>query len=688
MRTPSHRPRRRTPVPRRGTPYLLLLGVLLTTRPSLHAQGGFAVSGTAVPPGMAAAPEEWRLWQLYQDGKRIQARERATAWLKEHPDSFVGHLVLGLVHRYVEANLPKALHHLRKARTLFESRYGSRPVPSAPWGWHARILRETASTLGAMERFVEQLRVYDDIDALYEPKTIALRAWPLMKLRRFDAARRAAHAGLDAGDPWQRAVALNALCAIEFEAGDDAVSHRWCQQAVEFGRSLGTLDPTDVGNLAESARAVFRFDEAERLLLEMSRMEVSWYGNPWRELGDLYLREGRFAEALDALRRVPAYRASRPPHVRNSDRAEDRRTLAAFLLMVGREDEAARLTEQALLRPDRRGQTSRDPAQDRALTALLDRAARTARAERWLEESTGKPLHERLLAWLRAMRERFGAWRSGRKALRLLAAEGRLAGLLQIGKARSAVTPPWLAPDLVQVAGAAVVERAVAEARATDGRPASEGYYTAFATEAAFERGDTERVLKLGARALKTLPEAEALLRARVRLRMAQAAWEIGERRGALADYERVLQRDPGLLRRLRVALPVRLVVRGDAVAGATADAVERSPRFDVGEEGLTVRVEADASGGSACLLGAGGARLGCAEERPRKGDSPETLAARLAAAFHRQAFTPSIDLSSAEINSLDGSNRAARGSLEHLLGGLGEEARPDDGRTRAGTAP
>ncbi|MBW1756490.1 MAG: tetratricopeptide repeat protein, partial [Deltaproteobacteria bacterium] len=84
--------------------------------------------------------------------------------------------------------------------------------------------------------------------------------------------------------------------------------------------------------------SVFRFDEAERLLTEASKSGLSWYGNPWLELADLYMRAGRFAEALSALREVPRHRVSRPAHVRDSDRNEARRSLAAFLLLMGRPD--------------------------------------------------------------------------------------------------------------------------------------------------------------------------------------------------------------------------------------------------------------------------------------------------------------------------------------------------------------
>ncbi len=676
-------PSTRSGAPRASTGLLeiALIGVLCWTVPQGCASSAAAQLG-ALPPasqGMDATPEEWRLWLLFEDGKPIEAREAATAWLRDHPDSYVAHFVLGLVQHYTEANFPKALHHLRRARELFERRHGDRPSFVEPWQWHARILREVADVLGAMERFIEQLRVYDEIDERYSPPVGSFRAWPLMKLRRFEAARRAARKGLRSSDPRQRSIALNALCAIEFEAGNDSESYHWCKQAVENGAQHGNLDAVDLGNLAEAARAVFRLDEAERLLLQMSELPVSWHGNPWRELADLYMREARFSEALDALERVPRYRAARPPHVRNTDRTEDRRALAAFLLLLGHEEAAVRLTEQALLRPDRRGHTSRDPAQDRAVTALLDREARLTLAERYLEEASGRPWHQRVLARLKAWKQRFEAWRSGRRALRLLVRGNRLAGFLRLGKAESAITPPWLVLDLAAVTGAAVLRAAVEEARRGDPRPGAGPYYAALRAEIAFERGEWEHVRSEARRALQALPKREALLRARVRLRLARAQWTLGERRAALAEFELVLQLDPGLVRRLTERLPVRLLVRGGPVADAVADAVRRSPRFEVGEQGLSVRIEANESGGNACLLGAGGAQLGCAEVQPKKGESVDALAARLAAALHRKAFAPRIDLSQAQIHSLDGSTRADRGArLDGLLDAFGErEAEP-----------
>ena len=62
------------------------------------------------------------------------------------------------------------------------------------------------------------LDVLDDYDSLYEPHLIGQRAWPLMKLRRFDEARAVARRAIATGNAWQKDLGLNGLCAIEAEA--------------------------------------------------------------------------------------------------------------------------------------------------------------------------------------------------------------------------------------------------------------------------------------------------------------------------------------------------------------------------------------------------------------------------------------------------------------------------------------
>jgi tetratricopeptide (TPR) repeat protein len=346
--------------------------------------------------GEDALAEELSLWELVERQRYVRAREEAEAYLAGHPGSYVAHLVLGMAQHYGEANFPKALFHETRALELFEAAEGVQPTQSQPWRWHARILVGLTRAHGDLEHYDEQLGFMYRYNELYTPQLKAELAWPLMKKREFEKARLAAEDGLATGDPYQVERAKNALCAIEFEAGDDVESYEVCAEAVEYGRThFGSASAVDLGNFAEAARAVFRFDEAERLLMEASKSGLSWYGNPWLELADLYMRAGRLAEALSALREVPRHRASRPAHVRDSDRNEARRSLAAFLILMGRPDEALRITGKASVLPDRRAHNSRDPEQDRSIVALLDRQARLMLAEITVERAVAESFYAR-----------------------------------------------------------------------------------------------------------------------------------------------------------------------------------------------------------------------------------------------------------------------------------------------------
>ncbi|MDQ3037917.1 MAG: hypothetical protein M3Y87_36315, partial [Myxococcota bacterium] len=356
-----------------------------------------------VPPGMEAAPDELAAWHEAEAGRNIKARELADGVLRRDPSSYVGHFILAFVYHYGEANAPRALFHVQQAYELYTRRWGEEPGPSAPWRWHTRILQELIWVHADLEHYEEQLAWMARFNRTYSPHLVAEMAWPLMKLRRFDDARQAARMAQSMGEPRQLEIALNAMCAIEFEAGNDQASYQACRAAMELhGADPRSQSAVDFTNFAEAARSVFRLDEAERVDQLATEAQTSWYGNPHVELAELYVREGRFVEALAALREVPRYRARRPPHVQDSDRNESRRALAEFFLVIGRAEDAIRITEHAVLSPDRRGHNSRDPAQDEAIAALLDRRARAMHAERLIVDALGAPMHERIWAWLRA----------------------------------------------------------------------------------------------------------------------------------------------------------------------------------------------------------------------------------------------------------------------------------------------
>ena len=612
--------------------------------------------------GEDAEVEELGLWELIERQRYVRAREESEKYLKEHPSSYVAHLVLGMAQHYGEANFPMALFHVSRALELFETREGAEPTPSQPWRWHARILIALTRAHGDLEHYDEQLAFMYRYNELYTPQLKAELAWPLMKKRKFDEARAAVQEGLATGDPYQIERAKNALCAIEFEAGDDVKSYEVCAEAVEYARiHFGTPTAVDLGNYAEAARSVFQFDEAERLLTEASKSGLSWYGNPWLELADLYMRAGRFAEALSSLREVPRHRASRPAHVRNADRNEARRSLAAFLLLMGRPDEALRITGKAAVLPDRRAHNSRDPLQDRSIVALLDRQARLMMAELTVERAAALPFYSRWWARAKACWLSFEAWMSARQAARFLNDEARLVGTFAIGTARSAVMPPWLLGELIDTLGPGVVRAAVERVGTEDDREGAVGYYDAVLAEVALEQRRYDDAIEHARRSLDALQPGDAVLAERVRAVLARS---LADARQSAALYEKVLAVDPGLFRRLRWALPVDVRSSDAAIDRHLAKAVMRSPRFERSKDGLQIQVD----GAQVCLFGLTGTVWGCSEAELEEDDTARHHEQRILDSFHEEIFSPRVDLSRIDINSLDGSNRVTRNPLDLLL--------------------
>jgi hypothetical protein len=643
-------------------PITVLLAVtVLALLPIARSAAGEDIIEPIFMEGEGAEPEELTLWELIERQRYVRAREEAENYLLDHPDSYVAHLVLGAAHHYGEANFPKALFYEMRALELFEAEEGVEPSENQPWLWHARILIALTRTHGDLEHYDEQLAFMYRYNELYTPQLKAELAWPLMKKREFEKARIAAEEGLDTGDPFQIERAKNALCAIEFEAGNDLESYEVCADAVEYGSSqFGSATAVDLGNFAEAARSVFRFDEAERLLMQASKSGLSWYGNPWLELADLYMRAGRFAEALSALREVPRHRAARPAHVRDSDRNEARRSLAAFLLLMARPDEALRITDKASVLPDRRAHNSRDPEQDRSIVALLDRQARLMMAEMIVERAAAQPLYARLWAHAEALWLRFQAWMSGRQAARFLDDEDRLEGTFAIGTARSAVMPPWLLGELTTTLGPGVTQAAVEQAASTDTREGATAYYEAVLAEVALAQRDYDEAIDRARLALEGLQPGDALLRARVRAVLGRA---LPDPREQAALYEEVLAIDPGLFRRLGWALPVSVETSEAEIDRTLASAVLRSPRFEPSNEALRIQIER----GRICLFGRTGAAWGCGEAEPQEDETGRSYPQRIVDAFHSQIFSPRVDLSRIDINSLDGSNRVTRNPLEEL---------------------
>ena len=249
---------------------------------------------------------------------------------------------------------------------------------------------------------------------------------------------------------------------------------------------------------------------------------------------------------------------------------------------------------------------------------------------------------------------------SGRQAARFLNDEKRLVGTFAIGTARSAVMPPWLLGELIGALGPGVARAAVESVAEEDAREGAQAYYEAVLAEVALAQGHYEEAVERGQQAMNGLQPGDALLRERVRAVVAAA---LSDPRETTALFEEVLATDPGLFRRMGWALPVDVRSSDAELDRALAKAVLRSPRFERSDQGMRIEIE----GARICLFGRTGAAWGCGEADPEPDETGTSYAQRVVDAFHAEIFSPRIDLSRIDINSLDGSNRVTRNPLEML---------------------
>lgn len=650
----------------------VLQGAVLAVPVSSGAAQHEALAGAGLedfPPLGSVTVDEVQALALAEQGGAIAAREAATAILKKSPRSFMAHLVLGKVLHEAEGSFPRALFHLEQAKARYIEMYGEGPPADMPWQFHALLLQQLADTHGDLEHHQERLSYIAKYNELYEPDMIAEQAWPLMKLGKYEEAKLAAQRGLEFEDrPLQRLIGLNALCAIQFEAGEDGESYDACKRAVLDAEAAGRqVTAVDLTNLAEAARSLFRLDEAEQLAVQATTAPVSYYGNPWADLADLYTRQGRFSEALAALKEIGPYRARRPPETRFADLNDTRRILASFLVALSRAEGALRITDRAMVRPDRKAYQSRGDVQDDLVLALLDRAGRRLAVELAMETAASQPWYARLWARGSSLAGRLSAWHSGRMASRALTDDQTLIGMFRLGTSEAAIMPPWLVGELVQVLGAGVVRSALVRARRVDKRGGARAYYDAIEAEAAAEQGDDPEALLLAERALLGLSKSEALLRARLHAIAAQITYANEGFAAARAHYEQAFQLDPGVFRRLSFALPVRPVLSGE-LAPDVASGLEASPRFSFEEQGFRLGIKASLVDAKVCLYGGGDAVIACGRSTRKAAWGAERLVQEVTLALHREAFAPRVTLTSADINSLDGSNLVGRDALEEAL--------------------
>jgi hypothetical protein len=167
-----------------------------------------------------------------------------------------------------------------------------------------------------------------------------------------------------------------------------------------------------------------------------------------------------------------------------------------------------------------------------------------------------------------------------------------------------------------------------------------------------------------------------------------EAARKAGKAGQSAALLEQAISLDPGVVRRLGLAIPAKVTVQASGgLARRVGAMLERSPRLREQSRAFAVTVEAvGASDLQICLRGPTGTLLSCAQPPPEQPAAPsdappaeasapkpkkltaDEKAARVVAAFHRNALAMPLGLSGTDLSSLDGSTTVAEQAVRERL--------------------
>ena len=594
--------------------------------------------------------------------QNVKARELSERWLREQPDSPGAQFALAEVLFTVEANMPRALFHLNKAEQLTNYSTLAEALSSDSLQWHYLTISQLSYVHQLMGDQIKSLEYLDKLNQIYGQEVESFRGWPLIKLKQYEAARESANEVLRTStNERTRSRAWNTLCAVELASLQPGASMTACDRAIDEDQNIADrsndYDTVYLSNASEVSLSLLQMEQAEEYLNRATRyLNPDSVADPWIYKLYLTLNQGRFDEAREALDRMLIWRESQEPIVSAMNRAEHFLVSASFLTLAGYAEDAIKLTATALNQPDRNGSYSADDAQKDSLAALLNMMANRTGYQIHLESNSTMDWIESMQAGIKASSLRLDAWRAERRAAALFADSDVLQSRLRPYAPLDVHIPEWVEPEIIRLIGSGVMTSLLEQAKANGAFQLNEGYYHSYQTEIAALEKRPQRVLNAGERALELLPPQEVLLRARIEMRMAAAAWQLSNFAAALPLYEIAYRQDPSILRRLGTAMPVEISGDGSEFSVQVIKYLQQSPRFYSDPNGLRLEVTS-APELSICLKSRSGDVLTCYTMTAVENQGSKWNAQQLTRSFHTDAFGLGYDISKAERSMLLGSS-------------------------------
>lgn len=653
---------------------------------------------------VGANPEYWKN-PKFEQGLRartkdqwVETRKIAESMLAADRKDYCGLYLMAQVYFHAEGSLPRALHYIEQARHEIESSWGKTVPSHGPWRIHSQVVITQILLLQQMERYQQALDEVHLYNRNYRPPLLSMEGWPLLKLGRVEEARNKMKFALERCDPndWdEKSAVLNSMGNIEFETGHLPEAYDCFMQMVEHYESTPAQpnfepDPVYWGNAGESARDMLQFDQAEKLYLGATQhFSGTTYSDPWKVLGELYLAQARYPEAVQALKQMQLWRLSNTPQVAQNKWADCHLTAGIGLFSLGYDHESLQVMERLVNRPDRNSgiSTKASLIEGRAqyvYALVLGNVIERVREERSWSNWRDWPA----LTWqIVGLEQKQALARS--QAANLLSCGTGLVGLVQ-PYGNLSLDHPWMAPAAWTFFGSGPVNAAVDQRlklvdKAQQANPSALAlkyhfepkrevpFLQATQVESLRAQGSLGQAEKLAKQCLDGLPPKELALRRRVLANLAAIKEIDGKTDESLRLFQQLMESDPTLLRQLHLALPIQFSASGDLAQQAAAR-LAYSPRFVIRAQAFKAQLQSQGSDITAVLLGPDGTVLKTirssvssknAGERP----SADQVAMDFCREFHQEIFSPVVDLSQSDIYSIDGSTGATSSrQLEKLF--------------------
>ena len=88
------------------------------------------------------------LWKLHDDEKWNELRPKLRTYIKEHPESYSAHALLGRLYWKAYGEHSRALHHMFEAKEIYETQYLNET--NEPYKRHSELLYSIQSCAGDM----------------------------------------------------------------------------------------------------------------------------------------------------------------------------------------------------------------------------------------------------------------------------------------------------------------------------------------------------------------------------------------------------------------------------------------------------------------------------------------------------------------------------------------------------------